>query len=119
MQELINKLQTDHGLSHEQSHGILNTITGFIKEKFPMVGGAIDNLFPHEASAMATDTDAAQAAAGKTPAGDTGSTDEPMSKGGSFLDQISDYIPGATGEKIEDFAKDKLGGMFGGEKKSI
>ena len=32
-------------LSAEQSHGILNTITGYIKEKFPMVAGAIDNLF--------------------------------------------------------------------------
>ena len=106
MQELINKLQAEHGLSEEQSHGIINTITNFIKEKFPMVAGAIDNLFHHDAAAT-------------TPAGDTGSTNEPASKGGSFLDKISDYIPGAMGEKVEDFAKDKLGGMFGGEKKSI
>ncbi len=45
MEELIKKLQNIHGLSAEQSHGILNTITEFIKEKFPMVEGAIDNLF--------------------------------------------------------------------------
>jgi hypothetical protein len=106
MQELIDKLQADHGLSQEQSHGIVNTITNFIKEKFPMVGGAIDNLFHHEGSPT-------------TVTGDTGSTDAPASKGGSFLDKISDYIPGSTGEKIEDFAKDKLGGMFGGDKKTI
>jgi hypothetical protein len=117
MQELINKLQAEHGLSHEQSHGILNTITSFIKEKFPMVGGAIDNLFPHDGNTASTvgDTNAA----GDTTVGDTGSTDEPTSKGGSFLDNISDYIPGATGEKIEGFAKDKLGGMFGNDKKPV
>lgn len=45
MDELIKKLQTQHGLSTEQSQGILGTITGFIKEKYPMVSGAIDNLF--------------------------------------------------------------------------
>jgi hypothetical protein len=45
MEELIQKLQSAHGLSREQSYGILNTITGYIKEKFPMVAGAVDNLF--------------------------------------------------------------------------
>lgn len=45
MEELIQKLQSNHGLTAEQSHGILNTITGYIKEKFPMVAGAVDNLF--------------------------------------------------------------------------
>ncbi len=105
MQELINKLQADHGLSHEQSHGILNTITEFIKEKFPMVSGAIDNLFQHDPS-TGTGTE------------DTGgSTEGPAQKGASFLDKISDYIPGETGEKAEQFAKDKLGGMFGGDQK--
>ena len=48
-----------------------------------------------------------------------------------MLDKISDVIPGQTGEKIEEFAKnaadkaedvfdsvkDKLSGMFGGDKK--
>ena len=75
MQELIDKLKNVHGLSTEQSHGILNTITSFIKEKFPMVGGAIDNLLPDDKSS-------------KTPAGDAGSTDGPTTKGGSFLDEI-------------------------------
>ncbi len=105
MQELIQKLQTEHGLNPEQSHGILNTVKEFIKEKFPMMAGAVDNLFPH------------QPTAGNTPIGDTGTTEGPASKGGSFLDNISDYIPGEMGEKAEQFAKDKLGGMFGGDKK--
>jgi hypothetical protein len=45
MEELIEKLKSAHGLTTEQSQGILNTIVDFIKEKFPMVGGAVDNLF--------------------------------------------------------------------------
>ena len=105
MQELIQKLQAEHGLSPEQSHGILNTVKNFIKEKFPMMAGAVDNLFPQ------------QSTPGNTPMGDTGTTEGPASKGGSFLDNISDYIPGEMGEKAEQFAKDKLGGMFGGDKK--
>jgi hypothetical protein len=100
MQELIKKLQDLHGLSSEQSHGILNTIKEFIKEKFPMVGGAIDNIF-NQASAPTT-----------TPAGDLGSTEPPAEKGGSFLDKISDFIPGEMGQKAEDFAKSKFGGKI-------
>jgi len=75
MQELIKKLQDDHGLTLEQSQGILNTIKEFIKKKFPMVEGAIDNLFHHED------------AGNTTPVGDTGSTDGPAAKGGSFSDK--------------------------------
>ena len=45
MEELIQKLQSVHGLSAEESHKILGTIANYLKEKFPMVGGAIDNLF--------------------------------------------------------------------------
>ena len=100
MQELIKKLQDIHGLSSEQSHGILNTITEFIKEKFPMVAGAIDNLFHQETAPTTTN---------KTPVGDTGSTEGPEEKGGSFLDKISDFIPGEMGQKAEDFAKSKFG----------
>ena len=108
MQELLDKLKNVHGLSSEQSHGILNTIKEYIKEKFPMVGGAVDNLFPPNNGA----------GTGTTTAGDLGTTDAPVAKGGSFLDKISDFIPGETGEKAEQFAKDKLGGMFGGNKES-
>ncbi|MEO6288663.1 MAG: hypothetical protein ABIO76_02010 [Ginsengibacter sp.] len=108
MEELIKKLQSIHGLSAEQSHGILNTITGFIKEKFPMVGGAVDNLFQSGTTPSAP---------GTTPADTQENTTLPVHDGGDFLDKISDYIPGATGEKIEDFAKDKLGGLFGEDKR--
>ena len=76
MQELIKKLQDDHNLTTEQSYGILNTIKEFIKEKFPMVGGAVDNLFQYDNEINLTSS------------GDVGSTDGPAVKGGSFLDKI-------------------------------
>lgn len=115
MQELIQKLKDLHGLQPEKSYQVLNTIKDFIKDKFPMMAGAVDNLFPAEVPA--TDTDKAQAVAGSTPAGDTGNTEGPAEKGGSFLDKISDFVPGETGEKAETFAKDKLGGLVNGDKK--
>lgn len=106
MEELIQKLQSIHGLSAEQSHGILNTITGFIKEKFPMVGGAVDNLFQSGTTPSSP---------GTTPA-DTQAINTSTERSEGFLDKISDFIPGATGEEIEEFAKGKLGGFFGGNK---
>lgn len=76
MQELIQKLQDTHGLNPQQAHGILNTIKEFIKEKFPMIEGAIDNLFRQPDPVITTG------------AGDTGSTDGPVAKGGSFPDDL-------------------------------
>ena len=105
MEELIQKLQDIHGLSAEQSHGILNTIAGYLKEKFPMVGGAIDNLFQSGTTPSA----------GTTPA-DVQSTAANPAQSSDFMDKISSFIPGETGEKLETFAKDKLGGFFGGNK---
>ncbi len=113
MQELIQKLQTEHGLQPEQSHNILNTVKEFIKEKFPMIAGTIDNIFPEQAAVSNTQS----ANTTTTDTGDTGTTQGPAQKGGSFLDKISDVVPGEMGEKAEQFAKDKLGGMFGSDKK--
>lgn len=106
MEELLQKLQSLHGLTAEQSHGILNTITGYIKEKFPMVAGAVDNLFKSEGAGSSSEA---------TSGGAQTSTSDSQS-GEGLLDKISDFIPGETGQKIEDFAKDKLGGLFGGNK---
>lgn len=114
LQELIQKLQDQHGLSAEQSNGILNTVTNFIKEKVPMLSGTIDNMLsPNSTSAEATGASSVEA------------------KAESVMDKISDVIPGQTGEKVEEFTKnaahkaeevfdsvkEKLSGMFGGEKK--
>lgn len=46
LDELIQKLQNEHGITAEQSHGVINTVLGFIKQKFPMAGGMLDNLVP-------------------------------------------------------------------------
>lgn len=75
MQELIKRLQDKHSLSTDQSRSILNTVKDYIKEKFPMIESAVDNLFRHQEP---VDT---------TPAGDTGSTEGSAAKGGSFADK--------------------------------
>ena len=106
MEELIKKLQANHGLSAEQSQGILNTIANYIKEKFPMVGGAIDNLFQSGTTPSAPGTTASQA---QTTATSTQGNND-------LLDKINDYIPGDTEQKMEDIAKEKLGGIFGKKK---
>ena len=101
MEELLQRLQSIHGLSAEQAQGVLGTIIGYIKEKFPMVAGAVDNFFPQNTTPAA----GASAAAENAPQGS-----------GGFLDKISEMLPGDEGEKLEQLAKDKLGGFFGGNK---
>ena len=111
MQELINRLTAEAGISAEQATKSLETIKNFVKEKFPMLGGAVDNMFA-----------GAPAAAAAKPE---------EKKEESIMDKISDVIPGQAGEKVEEFAKnaahkaeevfdsvkDKLSGMLGGDKK--
>jgi flavin-binding protein dodecin len=113
MQELINRLTAEAGISAEQATKSLETIKNFVKEKFPMLGGAVDNMFAASPESVA----AAAAPAVKKEEG--------------MLDKISDVIPGQAGEKIEAFAKnaadkaedifdnvkDKISGMLGGDKK--
>jgi len=115
MQELINKLVEKAGITADQASKSIETIKEFVKEKFPMLGGAVDNMFASAASATTT------AAVPETE----------VKKEEGFMDKISDVIPGETGEKVEEFAKnaahkaedvfdnvkDKLSGLFGGDKK--
>jgi hypothetical protein len=108
MQELIQQLTEKAGISTEQANKAIHTIKDFIKDKFPMLSGAVDNMFPAAADNTAPAASASTAAA------------SPKAEEGGMMDKISDVIPGAMGEKIEDFAKgaaDKLGDMFGGDKK--
>ena len=122
MQELITRLTEKAGISAEQATKTIDTIKEFVKEKFPMLGGAVDNMFAGSADNTATATATTTTAP---------STEAPKAQEHSMLDKISDVIPGQAGEKIEDFAKkaadkaedvfdsvkDKLSGMFGGDKK--
>ncbi|MBK6633377.1 MAG: hypothetical protein IPH68_04735 [Chitinophagaceae bacterium] len=45
MQELIDRLKSNAGITNEQAVKALETIKDFVKEKFPMLGGAVDNMF--------------------------------------------------------------------------
>lgn len=45
MNELIEKLVKEAGLSEQQAQQAIVTIAGFVKEKFPMLGGAVDQIF--------------------------------------------------------------------------
>jgi hypothetical protein len=119
MQELISRLTEKAGISADQATKAIDTIKDFVKEKFPMMAGAVDNLFAAQSGGEGTP---AAAAAPVAPAA------EPEKKEEGMLDKISDVIPGQAGEKIEDFvkgaadkaedlfdaAKEKLSGLFGG-----
>ncbi|MBC7650226.1 MAG: hypothetical protein H7101_00595 [Deinococcales bacterium] len=45
MNELIEKLKAEANLTDEQAAKAIETIAAFVKEKFPMLGGAVDNIF--------------------------------------------------------------------------
>jgi hypothetical protein len=102
MQELIQKLMDKAGLSSDQAGKSVGVVKDFVKEKFPMLGDAVDKMLGSNEAPTASNAAAAV-------------TSEPKKEEG-MLDKISDVIPGQVGEKIEDFAKgigDKLGGIFG------
>ncbi|MBS1743012.1 MAG: hypothetical protein JST81_08240 [Bacteroidetes bacterium] len=96
MQELIDKLIEKAGISPEQAHTAIHTVKDFIKEKFPMLAGAVDNFLPGNAPAASA---APTQVNNNVASGDSG----------GMMDKISDIIPGDIGEKVEDFAK----GIFG------
>ena len=114
MNELITRLSENAGINTDQAHKALETIKDYVKEKFPMMAGAVDNLFASSAPAVAAVVDSAAPVVHE-----------------NVLDKISDVIPGEAGQKVEDFAKDtahkaeevydnvkdKLSGFFGGDKK--
>jgi hypothetical protein len=45
MNEIVERLTQKAGLSPEQAQKAVETIADFVKEKFPMLGGAVDQLF--------------------------------------------------------------------------
>lgn len=110
MQELINKLSTEVGLSAEQASKTVNVVMEFIKSKIPAsLSGNLDAMFsgvkgdakPESFSDKAEDF--AEAAKDKLE---------------DLADQAKDKLEDAA-EKAEEMAKDafgKLKGMFGGDK---
>ena len=114
MHELITRLSENAGINTDQAHKALETIKDYVKEKFPMMAGAVDNLFATSTPELAAVVDSAAPVVHE-----------------NVLDKISDVIPGEAGQKVEDFAKDtahkaeevfdnvkdKLSGFFGSDKK--
>ncbi|MFN0080929.1 MAG: hypothetical protein ACKVOM_00290 [Ferruginibacter sp.] len=45
MEELINKLAANAGITPEQAVKVLETVKDYVKEKFPVMAGAVDKLF--------------------------------------------------------------------------
>ena len=43
--ELVDRLKTQVGLSDEQASQVVNTIKNFVVEKYPMLQGAVGNIF--------------------------------------------------------------------------
>jgi hypothetical protein len=95
MHELITRITEKAGISTDQANKALDTIKDFVKEKFPMMAGAVDNLFASSAETT-TATEAASTVA--DPAA-------PKVADPSILDKISDVIPGEAGQKVEGFVK--------------
>ncbi|HWR33387.1 MAG TPA: hypothetical protein VN451_07675 [Chitinophagaceae bacterium] len=48
MQELIEKLKAEAGLTEEQAKQAITTIKNYVVEKFPMLEGAVNNVFGGE-----------------------------------------------------------------------
>ena len=45
MEELVNKIMANAGITAEQSMKALESVKDYAKEKFPMMAGAVDKLF--------------------------------------------------------------------------
>ena len=45
MEELIEKLKANAGLTDDQAKKAIETIKNYVVEKFPMLEGAVGNLF--------------------------------------------------------------------------
>lgn len=43
--ELVERLKSDAGLSDEQAHKVLDTMKAFVVEKYPMLSGAVNSMF--------------------------------------------------------------------------
>ena len=43
--ELVERLKTNAGLSDEQAEKVMETMKDFVVEKYPMLSGAVNNVF--------------------------------------------------------------------------
>ncbi len=45
MNEIVERVAAHAGISNEQAQKAVEAIAGFVKEKFPMLEGAVSNMF--------------------------------------------------------------------------
>ena len=45
MKELIERLKSEAGLTEEQAKKVIQTMKKFVVEKYPMLEGAVNNVF--------------------------------------------------------------------------
>lgn len=45
MNELVDRLKTKVGLSDDQASQVIETLKDFVVEKYPMLQGAVENIF--------------------------------------------------------------------------
>jgi hypothetical protein len=43
--ELVEKLKSEAGLNDEQAGKVIETIKNFVVDKYPMLSGAVNNIF--------------------------------------------------------------------------
>ena len=43
--ELVDRLKSQAGLSDDQAQKVIETIKNFVVEKYPMLSGAVNNIF--------------------------------------------------------------------------
>ncbi|MEO8861314.1 MAG: hypothetical protein ABI358_07815 [Ginsengibacter sp.] len=84
LSELLQKLETEHGIPPAQGSGIINTIIEHVKAKFPQVGGMIDSVLGSQMSSTSN------------------------MQGANVSDGSENSL-----QQLEDLAKTKLGGLFG------
>ena len=91
MNDLISSLSEKAGITAEQATKAVDHLKDYVKEKFPMMAGAVDNLFASAPAPAAVDAIVDPTAPAVAH---------------NVFDKISDVIPGETGEKVETFVKD-------------
>ena len=87
MQELIDHLKEKVGLTSEQATNAIEAVKDFVKQKFPMLEGAVENMFGNQNQQAGTSSTSSAA---------------------------SDFVKDATSKAEEAFGnvKDKLTGLF-------
>ena len=89
MQELIDQLKEKAGLTADQATNAINAIKDYVKEKFPMLEGAVENMFGQKDQA----------------------SDSSNSTASDFLKTAS-----SKAEETFDSLKDKISGIFSDNK---